>query len=131
MTLGNDYVVQFETISKMRADANDKKLQIVSSSYPYIAKIPGTELHIPVNLALYSEREGTVTIHGYGLGKDRAAAYLNEDRERPWFSVAEREDGQLEDRYATQLSFTTTSTLEQHSWPVSYTHLTLPTNREV
>lgn len=116
LTLKEDYVIQFETISQQRAEASNKRHQIISARYPYIARAPGNEIRIPVSKWIYDSERNAVTIEGYTLTRDQAVEYLERDKRRPWFCMAKREKAELEQEYATQLGFTATSTVEKAEW---------------
>lgn len=115
VTLNNDYVVRFETVSKIRAEIDERKYTWVEPMFPYVATTPGKALLIPI----YSSSEldaSKVKIEGYSLSLDKATSYLTEDGKRPWFSRASRDYGVLEASYAKELVFTASSTIQSESW---------------
>lgn len=123
VTLGTDYVVRFETISKIREESAARKYEWVRSGYPYIGTAPGKSLQIPVYL-YGSDRLPEVKIEGYTLSRDQASSYLTADGKRPQFGLADRENGTLEASYAKTLSFTASSSIISTNWGVN--HLSIP-----
>jgi hypothetical protein len=115
VNLGSDYVARFETVSKVRAEAEAKKYEWVRSGYPYIGTAPGKNLRIPVYI-YGSDRRPEIRIEGYALSRERASSYLAEETKRPFFGVAAREYGALEASYAKTLAFTASSTIQAMNW---------------
>lgn len=122
VTLGKDEVIRFETMSKMRAEVEQRQYHWINPSYPFVASAPGKAVRIPVYT--YGKTEPSqVNIEGYVLSRERAASYLAEDGKRPWYSRAGREYGTLEASYAKERAFVATSTIQTTSW---VEHLLLP-----
>ncbi len=113
ITLGEDYVIRFETISKVRADAKNRNLQYIGAVYPYAATAPGREISVPVSVypLARSPETDVIRIDGYALTADSALSYLEQERKRPWYCVAKRQEGELEQSFATQFAFSATSTV--------------------
>jgi hypothetical protein len=114
--LDNDYVVRFETISKVRADAEAEKYTWIRPWNSYVATAHGKVLQIPMYSSYGGVNDSEIRIEGYTLTRDQAVSYLIEDGKRPWFGCAGRDQGSLEGSYAKTQSFTASSTLQNEGW---------------